>query len=72
MASQAAMLALEDSSSAAREECSLIPPQASWEVVVTGASMAFVKVATAVLAAVVSFVPYQFARSSRHRTRCTL
>lgn len=72
MASQAAMLALEGSSSVAREKGSLIPPQASWEVVVTGASMAFVEVATAVLAAVVSFVPYQFARSSRHRTEYTL
>ena len=68
MASQAAMLALEGSSSVAREECSLTPPLASWEAVVTGVSMAFVEVATAALAAVASFVPYQFARSSRHRT----
>ena len=68
MASQAAMLALEGSSSVAREEFSLTPPQASWEAVVTGVSMAFVEVATAALAAAASFVPYQFARSSRHRT----
>ena len=30
------MLALEGSSSVAREESSLTPPQASWEAVVTG------------------------------------
>ena len=68
MASQAAMLALEGSSSVAREEFSLTPLLASWEAVVTGVSMAFVEVATAAQASVASFVPYQFARSSRHRT----